>query len=175
VRRLLLTPLLVLAVSGCAADPAATLRGNVEDVIGAANGRDAVGVRSAVGDLIATINEQRAQGDLSTARAAELRELALAVQQGAGALTPSPSPSPVPSPSPSPSPSPRPSPSPSPSPSPEPTEEPSPSPTPEEVPQESPQSVPDPTLPSPAAASATRPSPAAPHAGEQPAPAASPA
>ena len=42
-RRLLPTILVVLAVSGCAADPAATLQGDVEDVIGAANGRDAAG------------------------------------------------------------------------------------------------------------------------------------
>ena len=87
-RRFLVVPLLALALAGCAADPSATLRGDVEAVIGAANGNDAGAVHSAVDSLIATISEQRAANDLTTGRAAELRELALAVQRGADALEP---------------------------------------------------------------------------------------
>ena len=177
-RRGLGVALLALALTtGCAADPSATLRGDVEDVIGAANGNDAGAVRSAVDDLVATISEQLAEGDLTTGQAAELRELALAVQRGADALEPSPSPSPLPSPtrapSPSPEPSPSPSPSPEPSPSPSPEPEPEPSPTeepspPPEPPQESPPTVLGPVLSSPSPARATQPTPAAQSQPQQP-------
>ena len=51
--------------------------------IGGTNGNDAGAVRRAVDSLVATISEQRAANDLTTGRAAELRELALAVQRGA--------------------------------------------------------------------------------------------
>lgn len=154
-RRLLLLPVLALALTACAADPEATLRGDVEDVVLAANSNDADGVRDAVDDLLSTIREQVGSGELPPQRGRELRELALAVQASAGALDPEPSPEPSPStePSPSeePSPSPEPSPSeePSPSPEPSPSEEPSPEPSPEESDEPS---ITDPLSPSPAAA-----------------------
>ena len=131
-RRLLLVPALALALSGCATDPASTLTDDVRDVVVAANGNDAAGVRRSVDALLGTISGQVASRDLTRARGAELRELALAVQRGAASLDappPSPAPTVVEQPSPPPSPSPEPSPSPSPSPSPEPTQAPPPPPS----------------------------------------------
>lgn len=145
-RRLLPALALALAVTGCGTNPEATLRGNVEDVITAANGSSNSGepVRRAVEELLGTISRQRAEGDLTPDRAAQLRELALAVQRAAASLevapTPSAGPSPPqqqPAPSPSPAPAPPP-PAPSPSPSPEPPPEPSPSPEEEEEPSPTP-------------------------------------
>lgn len=168
-RRLLLLPALALALTACSSSPESTLRGDVEDVIAAANSNDGEGVRLAVDDLLGTIREQVANNELDDQDAARLRELALAVQQNAGLLDPAaPSPSPTPSEQ---EPSEEPSPTPSEEPSPTPSEEPSPSPTEEEEEEEpSPEpSLPNPLEPSPSA----EPSPAG--VAASPDPAASPA
>lgn len=142
-RRLALAVAAALVLSGCAADPTSTLRGDVSDVIARANSNDAGAVRSAVDQLLNTIREQVGSGDLTTAKGAELRKLALAVQAAAGALDPvapseapsiTPEPSVEPSPSQEPSPEPEPSPSEEPSPEPEPSQDPSPSPEPSDDP-----------------------------------------
>ncbi len=141
-RRLALAVTTALMLTGCAADPTSTLRGDVSDVIVRANSNDAAGVRSAVDQLLNTIREQVGSGDLTQPRGAQLRELALAVQAAAGSLDPvAPSEAPSPAPKPSVEPSPSPSPSASPSPEPSPSEEPSP-PPPEPSPEPSPEPEP---------------------------------
>lgn len=137
---ILTVAVLALGLTGCSSDPETRLRGDTEDVIGAANDGDAGALRGAAQELLSTIKELGATGQLPAARETDLIALTLAVLEDAGQLEAEPTPSPAPttpapsrSPSPSPSPSPsRPSPSPSPSPSPEDDDEedsPSPEPT----------------------------------------------
>ena len=120
-------PVLALALAGCANDSEATLRAGVVDLIAAANSNDAAGVRTEAEDLLGVLREQRARGETTPERNAELNALVRAILDNADVLDVRPSPSPQ---APSPSPSPSPEPPPEPSPEPEPSEEPEASPSP---------------------------------------------
>jgi hypothetical protein len=128
--RLLVLPLGLLLLAGCASSPEAEVREDVRAVLAAANDEDADAVRGAVDDLLSTLRAQVGSGDLTDAEATPVREAALAIRDSVAELeveeTPSPTPSPTPEPTeePTPSPTPSPTPTPTPTPTPEPTEEP---------------------------------------------------
>lgn len=173
-RRAWLIPVLALALAGCSGGtPQAQVRGDVQDVIEAANGRNPDAVRGAVADLEATLSSLVAQGDYDKTKADQLRVLAARIAQNADRLKPaepSAEPQPEPTSEPQPEPTSEPEPSPTPPPEPEPTQEPQPEPTTEpepvvsigvvEPPQESPTQTPV-TQPvaSPAARRSSIPSP----------------
>ncbi len=139
-RPFLLVPVLVIALAGCSsANPDAELTDDIEAVIAEANDSDAGGVRDTVDELLQTISRLGGTGQLTPAREAELKALALAVLENVELLDAEPSPSPSPSRSPSPSPSPKPPPPPPP-----PPPRPSPSPT-EEEEEEKPSEQPSPS------------------------------
>lgn len=132
-----------LALTGCSVDVRDEIRGTVEDITIDANARDADAVRRGVAELLDQLDRAVREGELSSADAARIAEIAQRLSDGAAALDPEPEPEPTTT-SPTPSPTTE-SPTPTPttqSPTPEPTtEEPTPEPTTEEP-------TPDPTGPS---------------------------
>ena len=120
--RLLVLPVVLLVLGGCAGSPATTVRDDVNAVLGAANDQSPEAVRTAVDDLLATLREQVSSGDLTAAEAEPLRAAALAVRDSVAELEVEDSPTPEPTEEPTE----EPSPTPSPTPSPEPTSEPAP-------------------------------------------------
>ena len=86
VRRSLLLPVALVVITGCGSDPAGELRNDVAAVTEAANVRDADRVRDRAGALLATIEAQADRGVLEPDRAAQLTEMARAVQAGADAI-----------------------------------------------------------------------------------------
>ena len=137
-RRLLVLPVALVLLTGCASSPEAEVREGVRDVLAAANDQDADAVRTAVDDLLSTLRTQVGSGDLTDAEAAPVRDAALAIRDSAADLEVEPAPSPTPTPEPTPEQTE--SPTPTPEPTPEQTE--SPTPTPEPTPEE-----PEPTEP----------------------------
>ena len=131
-----------LVLTGCSVDVRDEIRGTVEDITVDANARDADAVRRGVEDLLEQLERAVREGELTSAEAARIAEIAQRLAAGAEALDPEPEPTPsTTSPTPSPtteSPTPEPT---TESPTPEPTTE---SPTPEPT-TESP--TPDPTDP----------------------------
>ncbi|MFP5219056.1 MAG: hypothetical protein ACLGIG_04865 [Actinomycetes bacterium] len=77
-----------LLLAGCAEDPRGEIRALVEDVTVEANERDADGVRTAVDELVVTVDSAVAAGDLPESEAAVIRSAALAVQEGADEIDP---------------------------------------------------------------------------------------
>lgn len=77
-----------LLLSGCATDPRDEIRALVEDVTVEANELDADGVRTAVDDLVVTVDSAVAAGDLPADEGEALRAAALAVQAGADEIDP---------------------------------------------------------------------------------------
>ncbi|HWH30699.1 MAG TPA: hypothetical protein VNU26_17390 [Mycobacteriales bacterium] len=132
----------LLLLTGCSVDVRDEIRGTVEDITLDANARDADAVRRGVAELLDLLDRAVREGEMTSAEAARIAEIAQRLAAGAQALEPEPSPSPTTtSPTPSPtttSPTPEPT---TESPTPEPTtEEPTPEPTTEEP-------TPDPTEP----------------------------
>ncbi|MFP5219057.1 MAG: hypothetical protein ACLGIG_04870 [Actinomycetes bacterium] len=122
-----LTPLVVgaLLVSGCSVDARDEIRGTVEDITIDANARDADAVRRGVAELLDQLDRAVREGDLTSAEAARIAEIAQRLAAAAEALEPEPEPEPTTT-----SPSPEPT---TEEPTPEPTtEEPTPEPTTEE-------------------------------------------
>jgi len=79
---------LVLALSGCAGSGGAALRDATADLTAAANGGDADGVRSAVDEVLARLDDAQRSGDVTPQGAAVIRERALAVQAAAEEIDP---------------------------------------------------------------------------------------
>ena len=77
--RLLLLPVGLLLLTGCAADPQAQVREDVREVLAAANDEDADAVGTAVDELLTTLREQVGSQELTDAEATPVREAALAV------------------------------------------------------------------------------------------------
>ncbi len=66
--------LAVLALAGCASSsPKARLRERLDAVTTAANDRDAAGLRTAVGDFLAAVDQQSKAGDIASTEADRLR------------------------------------------------------------------------------------------------------
>lgn len=125
-RRLLAALTLCSALAACSSSssPAADLQSKMNDVVTAANNKDAAALRTAVGVFVEEVNVQSQSGDITTTKAQDLKTVADRVLADASLLeaaSPAPSPtsepSPTQAPSPPPSPSPRYSPPPQPSPS----------------------------------------------------------
>ena len=111
-----------LVLSGCAVDVRDEIRGTVEDITIDANARDADAVRRGVAELLDQLDRAVREGELTSAEAARIAEIAQRLADGAEALEPEPEPTPsTTSPTPSPT---------TESPTPEPTtESPTPAPT----------------------------------------------
>ena len=97
-RRLLVLPVALVLLTGCASSPEAEVREGVRDVLAAANDQDADAVRTAVDDLLSTLRTQVGSGDLTDAEAAPVRDAALAIRDSAAELEVEPAPSPTPTP-----------------------------------------------------------------------------
>ena len=75
--------LTAVLLAGCAADGEDQVRDNVAAVTEAANGRDAVGLRSAVDRLVVAVEAQVSAGELDAAEGARIVAAARQVQAGA--------------------------------------------------------------------------------------------
>lgn len=127
-RRLAATLALCAALAACSAgsSPKADLQTKLNAVIDAANAKDAPGLRTAVGEFLQEVQQQSANGDITSTKAQDLRTVADRVLADASLLE-SQSPAPAPSsarPSPTFVPSPTYSPPPPPTPTPQPTQPP---------------------------------------------------
>ena len=123
--RLLVLPLGLLVLTGCASSPEAEVREDVRTVLAAANDQDADAVRTAVDDLLSTLREQVGSSELTEQQAKPVRDAALRIRDSVAVLEEvEPTPTPTPEPTEEPEPEPSPTPSPTPTPTPEPTEEP---------------------------------------------------
>ena len=73
--RLLVLPVALLVLSGCASSPETEVRDGVNAVLAAANDEDPDAVRTAVDELLTTLREQVGSGDLTAAEAEPVRAL----------------------------------------------------------------------------------------------------
>ena len=132
--------LCAVLLSGCGSSPQADLNRALTTVTDQANGKNAVGLREAVGQLIVLVDRQQTGNDLTADKADRIRAQAQKVLADAALLdvpviTPTPTrtttpPSPTPTPSAKPSETPSATPGPTPSPTPSPTHSAGPTPTP---------------------------------------------
>jgi hypothetical protein len=133
-----LTVAATLLVSGCAADVRGELRRDVSRITDEANARDAEGVRRGVDRLLDRLPGAVDSGEVSSAEAARIAELARLLRDRADLLEPEQEPEPTEEPTREPAPTTAP---PSPSPSPPP-----PAPSPEPEPEPEPDDDDEPTL-----------------------------
>ena len=130
-------PLLLLTSCSTASSPRADLQTKANDLVTAANGGDATGVRTAADLLLREIQAQGTTGALTPARVRRLHDLTSRILAEAALLEPRSSPAPSTTP---------PSPTPSPTPPPTPPSAPTPTPAAPSVPPAQPSSQPSPVI-----------------------------